>query len=93
LIHVLAYDLREPNDTSEDYQRVIDAIKSQFSGWCHIEQSVWVIDTWMDAAQVREHMKQFLKNRDVCFVGRLQGNWASWNFGDERNGWLKTKTF
>jgi hypothetical protein len=93
LIHVLAYDLKQPNDTPEDYQRVIAAIKSEFSSWCHVEQSVWVIDTWMDAGQARDHMKQFLNPRDVCFVARLQGNWGSWNFGDERNRWLKAQKF
>ncbi len=93
MIHVLAYDLKEPNDTAEDYERVIGAIKSEFSSWCHIEQSVWLIDATMDAAEVREHFKQFLNSKDVLFVGRLQGNWASLNFGDERNKWLKSRAF
>jgi hypothetical protein len=93
VIHVLAYDLKSPNDTAEDYERVIGAIKSEFDSWCHIEQSVWLIDTSMDAGEVRDHMKQFLSPKDVLFVARLQGNWASWNFGEKRNKWLKERTF
>ena len=93
MIHVLAYDLREPNDTSEDYQRVIGAIKSQFPGWYHVEKSVWIIDTWTDAGQVREHMKQFLKSRDVCFVARLQGNWVHGTLVTSAMGGLKLKLF
>lgn len=93
MIHVLAYDLKTPNDTSEDYERVIGAIKSEFSSWAHIEQSVWLIDTTMDAAEAREHMKRFLKAKDVLFVARLNGNWSSWNFGELRNKWLSGRTF
>ncbi len=93
MIHVLAYDLKEPNDSSEDYQRVISAIKSEFSSWCHIEQSVWLIDTDMDAQQARDHLKTFLNDGDILFVARLSGNWGSWNFGQKRNDWLKARTF
>ena len=32
VIHVLAYDLKEPNDTANDYARVISAIKSESHG-------------------------------------------------------------
>lgn len=93
MIHVLAYDLKQPHDTAEDYERVIGTIKSDFQSWCHIEQSVWLIDTDMDAGQVRDHMKPVLHEEDVLFVARLQGNWASWNFGEKRNEWLKNRTF
>jgi hypothetical protein len=93
MIHVLAYDLKEPNDKPADYERVIAAIKANFGSWCHIEQSVWLIDTTMDAGEVRDHMKTVLNSKDVLFVARLQGNWASVNFGDNRNKWLKERTF
>jgi hypothetical protein len=93
VIHVLAYDLKEPNDTSDDYARVISAIKSEFSSWCHIEKSVWVVDTAMDAQQARDHLKQFLNDKDVLFVARLSGNWGSLYFGKERNDWLQKRAF
>lgn len=93
MIHVVAYDLRSPNDTADDYKSVIDAIKADFSSWCHIEKSVWLIDTNMDAGEVRDHLKAVLHDKDVLFVARLNGNWASWVFGDERNSWLKNRNF
>jgi hypothetical protein len=93
MIHVVAYDLKEPNDTAEDYKRIIGAIKSEFSAWCHIEKSVWLIDTDMDAQQTRDHLKGFLDDKDVLFVARLSGSWWSWNFGKERNDWLKARSF
>jgi hypothetical protein len=93
MIHIVAYDLKSPNDTPEDYTRMIAAIKEDFSSWCHIEQSVWVVDTTMTAAEVRDHLKTVLNINDVLFVARLNGNWASWNFGEQRNTWLKGRTF
>jgi hypothetical protein len=93
MIHVLAYDLKAPNDQPDDYERVIAAIKADFASWCHIEQSVWLIDTTMGASEARDHMKTVLNSKDVLFVARLQGNWASVNFGDNRNKWLKERNF
>ena len=93
MIPVVAYDLKAPNDQPDDYKRVIAAIKADFGSWCHIEQSVWLIDTTMDAGEARDHIKTVLNSKDVLFVARLQGNWGSLNFGDNRNNWLKERTF
>jgi len=93
MIHLVAYDLTTPNDTPENYAQIIKAIKSEFNSWCRIEQSLWIVDASVDAAAVREALKQFLHPNDVLFVGQLQRNWASWNFGDERNNWLKGRQF
>jgi hypothetical protein len=46
----------------------------------------------MNAGEARDHMKTVLNSKDVLFVARLQGNWASLNFGDNRNNWLKERT-
>jgi hypothetical protein len=92
MIHVVAYDLEAPNDTSEDYERLIAHIKATFS-WCHLEKSVWLIDTEMDAGAVRDNIKDQVHKGDLLFVGRLQGNWASWNLGEKRVDWLKSKIF
>jgi hypothetical protein len=93
MVHIVAYDLQTPNDTSENYEIIINAIKGLFASWCHIEQSVWLIDASSGAASVRDTLKDYLHSGDRLFVAPLQGSWASWNFGDERNDWLKNRTF
>jgi hypothetical protein len=93
VIHIVTYDLTTPNDTADDYSRVISAIKSEFSSWAHIEKSVWLIDTTMNPSEVRDRLKAFLHEKDVLFVAQLKGAWASWYFGKERNEWLKNRTF
>ncbi|HXM20505.1 MAG TPA: hypothetical protein VN948_04465 [Terriglobales bacterium] len=93
MIHMVAYDLTTPNDTAENYQLIIGAIKSEFNSWCHIEQSVWLVDAEVDAVTVRDNLKVYLHQGDVLFVVPIQKSWASWNFGKERNDWLKGRQF
>jgi hypothetical protein len=93
MIHIVTYDLTTPNDTSEDYERIHTAIKSLFPNWCHIEQSVWLIDTQVDAAGVRDTLTEYLHSTDVLFVAKLTGTWASRNLGTQRSTWMKGRTF
>lgn len=93
MVLLVAYDLKTPNDTPENYEVIIGAIKSEFRGWCHIEESVWLVDSESDTSAVRDALKRYLHSGDVLFVAALRKNWASWNFGDKRNEWLKDRTF
>ena len=93
MIHLVAYDLKTPNDTPENYEVIIAAIKSEFNSWCHIEKSVWLVDAENDAVIVRDHLKGYLHPGDVLFVVPIQKSWASWNFGDKRSEWLKGREF
>ena len=93
MVHLVTYDLKSPHDTAEDYQRVIDALKSAYPTWCHLEKSVWIIVTPESATDVRDNLTAFLNSTDVLFVGRLQGNWGSYNLGSERTDWLKSRIF
>lgn len=87
------YDLRSPDDTPQDYERVITQIKAQFSIWCHLQKSVWLVESALTASEIRESIRGALYPKDVLFVARLQGNWASWALGEERNDWLKKRSF
>jgi hypothetical protein len=93
MIHLITYDLKAPNDTLANYEVLIQGIKSEFGTWCHLEQSVWLIDTERDAGSVRDILKQYVDDGDVLFVARLRGNWASRNLGAKRGQWLKGRAF
>ena len=93
MIHIVAYDLKSPNDTEADYQRVIGGLKSMYPSWCHLEESVWLISTLQSATDARDSIKAFLSSSDVLFVARLQGSWGSFNLGSKRSDWLKAATF
>jgi hypothetical protein len=92
MVFIVAYDLRSPNDTSQDYERVIAHIKSNFN-WCHLQKSVWLIESPLNATEIRESIRPTLYSNDVLLVARLQGNWASWALGDVRNNWLRQHSF
>jgi hypothetical protein len=92
MVFVVAYDLHTPNDTPQDYERVIAQIKYDFS-WCHLEKSVWLVDSALNASEIREKIRTALSQSDRLFVARLQGNWASWALGQERNNWLSGRSF
>ncbi len=92
MVFLATYDLRSPNDTSEDYERVIAHIKTSFN-WCHLQKSVWLVESALNAAEIRESIRTTLYPNDVLFVARLQGNWASWALGDARNTWLRQHSF
>ena len=93
MVHLITYDLKSPNDREGDYERVINGIKSTFNTWCHLEKSVWIVESDQGAGEVRDAIKSLLHETDVLFVGRLSGNWGSFNIGKERADWLKARTF
>jgi hypothetical protein len=93
MVHMIAYDLKKPNDTAENYELIISAIKTNFSRWCHVEKSTWLVEANINSAGVRDLLKQSLHPGDVLFVAPLKGGWASWNFGEKRNQWLKGREF
>ncbi len=92
MVFLIAYDLRSPNDTPEDYERVIGRIKTKFN-WCHLEKSVWLVESALNATEIRELIQPFVHSMDALFVARLQGNWSSWSLGNERNTWLRNCAF
>jgi hypothetical protein len=93
MVQVIAYDLREPNDTTEDYERVIGAIKEKFPTWCHLEKSVWLVDTSLAVSSVRNFMKTRLNDDDRVFVACLSGDWASFCLPTNQVDWLNNRSF
>lgn len=93
MVHIVTYDLRSPHDTPEDYERVIEGLKSLYGTWCHLEKSVWIISTSQDASQVRDALKALLYPTDIIFVGKLSGNWGSFNLTQVQSDWLKQRQF
>ena len=93
MVHIISYDLKAPNDTAADYDRVIEGLKLVYPTWCHLEKSVWLVETDQGAADVRDAVKSLLNPLDILFVARLSGNWSSFNLGTTRAEWLKGRTF
>jgi len=93
MVHVVTYDLKSPHDTADDYERVICAVKSLGTTWCHLEKSVWLIVSDSEVSEIRDELKKSLYDTDILFVAKLAGNWASYNLGTKRAEWLKNQSF
>lgn len=92
-MHIVTYDLKAPNDMPEDYDRVIEGLKSAYPVWCHLEESVWLVSTDQTVSETRDTIKDLLGPSDVLFVARLSGKWASFRLGSKRATWLEEQPF
>ncbi len=82
----ISYDLVQPG---RDYTRLFQAIKA-YPNWAHVLESVWIVQSNGSASAIRDDLKGHIDSNDKLLVTRLQGDWASWNLGKERNDWLQS---
>jgi len=73
-VYIFSYELRKPG---KDYASLYSYLK-QFPH-CHHQTSTWFLDTTSTAEQIRDGAKAHIDANDTVFVGRLQGEWGSWN--------------
>lgn len=75
-IVLVTYDLRQPG---RNYQPVHDYLR-QFTH-CKQMESVWLLDTPVAPATIRDQLRARVDANDRVFVTRMQGEWASLNYG------------
>jgi len=87
--YLLSYDLRIP-ETSEDYERLIDYIKS-FPDWATPLKSVWFIKTNKTVADVRDEIKKKADSNDgLIVIDITEANWATSGISKEITDWMTT---
>jgi hypothetical protein len=69
---VIAYDLVGTSETSADYKRLIERIKS-YPNWAKLQKSMWVVRTDLSAREVRDDVWRFMDADDRLFVCVLTG--------------------
>lgn len=85
MIHQIDYDLRKPG---RDYNSLIPAIKA-LGSWAHPLKSTWVVDTQLNAAQVRDQLLDHIDQNDGLLVTRLSGESAWHGLADDVANWLR----
>jgi len=85
MIFMVAYDLHKPD---RDYSAVESAIKG-FGSWCHLEESVWLVDTTNSAAIMRDQLMS-LGTDATYFVQRVTQDWASYGASKQKTDWLNS---
>jgi hypothetical protein len=83
--YLISYDLLKPG---QDYSTLYETIKKLADGWWHDLQSVWLINSSLSAAQVRDQLKAHVDVNDKLLVVVLGNDWATWNLTKAGNDWL-----
>ena len=82
--YLISYDLLAPG---RNYEALYEAIKA-FGTWAHVHESLWAVVTDKSAAELRDHLLQFLDGNDRLFLVK-SGVEAAWRGTICKNEWLK----
>ena len=81
--YIISYDLVG----YRNYDAIHNAIKS-YSMWAKATESTWIIMTYQNATQIRDHLVRFMDHNDRLMVIKGGGE-AAWNNALADNKWLK----
>ena len=84
--HLITYDLGKPG---QDYDELFKAIEQLADGWWHCVESVWIINSDLNASEIRNALSSFVDSNDKLVVLTLQGNWATRNLSQRCNEWMR----
>lgn len=73
---LVTYDLVGTSETSSDYTKLIETIKS-FPSWGKIQKSVWLVKTNLSATEVRDALSARMDGDDRLMVIGVTGT-AAW---------------
>jgi hypothetical protein len=85
-VQLITYDLRKPG---QNYTKLFAAIEAMGTWW-HCLGSVWLVQTSLTSAQVRDILRPHMDANDSLLVAGLNGNWATLGIGGECADWLRT---
>jgi hypothetical protein len=85
--YAISYDLRKPGG---NYHDLIEAIKALGGGWCHTLESLWFVNSNLDAVQIRARLLPHIDTNDGLIVTGLTGEMAWFGIGESQSTWLKS---
>ena len=88
-IYMIGYDLQPSKE--EDYENLFTALEGIGSGYWDCLDSTWLVITEKTASQIRDGLKQHLKDGDRLLVMRYAEDAAWLGFKDECQTWLEDK--
>jgi len=87
---IITYDVQD-NDPII-VERTAAAIKTM-GNWSNRLPGCWLLETETSARRIRDHLRQFLGERDRLFVARISRNWAGRNMGQGFPEWVGRREF
>jgi hypothetical protein len=87
-VYMIGYDLH-PSHQLHDYDELYTALEEIGSGYWDCLDSTWLVTTERTPTQIRDRLKQYLKDSDRLLVIRC-GEGASWHgFKNNCQTWLE----
>lgn len=83
--YMIGYDL---NKAGKDYTGLISEIKKLANGYWHHLDSTWLVNTTLNAAQIRDRLRPSLDGDDELLVIATANNWATYGIKESGNKWL-----
>ena len=81
---LVGYDLNKPG---QNYDALIERLKTVGSNWWHHLDSTWLIRTTMSCSELRDDLKRYIDSGDELLVVDVTGrSWAGTGF--ESYDWL-----
>jgi len=90
MMFIITYDVQD-NDPII-VERTAAAIKTM-GNWSNRLPGCWLLETETSARRIRDHLRQFLGERDRLFVARISRNWAGRNMGQGFPEWVGRREF
>lgn len=88
-VYMIGYDLHPP--LGENYDKLYTALEAIGSGFWDCLGSTWLVITEKTPTQIKDELKQYLKEDDHLLVMRY-GEGAAWHgFKDDCQTWLEDK--
>ena len=77
-------------ETNEKLNTAISALGPKSAGFF---DGVWMLQSNLNAANIRDVLRSNLEPGDRIFIARISQNWAGINMGDKFPDWLKGRDF
>jgi hypothetical protein len=85
----ISYDLRKPG---RNYSTLIDAIKKLSGGqWAHPLESVWIVESELNALQIVNYLRQYMDAGDGMLVTKVGDDAAWYNLDQAVILWIQQK--
>lgn len=85
--YLISYDLGVP-ETSEDYKKLIDCIKS-FGDWAKPLYSVWFVKSNKTTSEIRDKIKEETDANDRLMVIQVTGDdWSTKGVSKNVTNWM-----
>lgn len=88
-LYLVCYDLNSPG---QDYSELHEEIKSYGTWWHHLD-STWIIKSSKSAAEIRDHLANYIDSNDELLIVMFGSSWAGRGLPKKGYDWLHNNAY